>query len=374
MFKAVCQVSPFFGRLLRVAPKFACTKKTARSTLVSHYTKARAAGYYNGLLTGSEADFLKLVKKYSIHPADDAGSKGTDVASVAAGPTSARPGLQSQAGKFFVRLAQMNPGAKIAYVKLTLAPRGTNTNEGGDTLQVDASAVAAPGYDPVYYLPWDTSGASIRMTIPPQGPANNDPNVFMTAAINGCSIYFQGTRDNPTVYHSGGTTNFAKEQINETVGFWDALMDEFQDYDQTNNINLGALANGSVNKTHYITDPNTQKTATNTFTGTTMHSYSTKRALKLKSKLKTQYAASKLTVREIFPWACVLGRRDGNGDWTFYLQENASIQYSQVERSLPNLFAGKKVLRTVSRPMITWEVFPVGRGHYHSPSGLPSIL
>ncbi len=341
---------------------------------MSHYTKARAAGYYNSLLTGDEADFLKLVKKYSIHPADDAGSKGTDVATVMAGPTSARSGLQSQAGKFYVRLAQMNPADKVAYVRLTLAPRGTNTNEGGDTLEVATSTVPLAGYDPVYYLPWDISGASIRMTIPPQGAGNNDPNVFMTAAINGCSIYFQGTSNTPTVYHSGGTTNFAKEQINEAVGFWDALMDEYQDYDQQNNINLGALAGSSVNKTHYITDPSTQKTTVNAFTQTTMYDYSTKRALKYKSKLKKQNALGKLTVRELFPWACVLGRRDANGDWTFYLQENVSIQYSQVERSLPNLFAGKKILRTVSRPMMTWEVFPVGRGHYHSPSALPSIL
>lgn len=341
---------------------------------MSHYTKTRTADYYNQLLLGSEADFLKLVKRYSIHPKDDAGSKGTDVASVKAGPDSARVGLQSQAGNFYVRLAEMAPVDKIAYVKLSLSPRGANTNEGGDTLEVDTSTVAKAGYDPVYYLPWDISGASIRMTIPAWNPHNNDPNVFMTAAINGCSIYFQGTRNNPTIYHSGGTTNFAKEQINETVAFWDALMAEFQDYDQQHNINLGALAPAKVNKTHYITDPNTQKTQTNAFTGTTMYSFSTQRALKYKALLKRQNALGKLTIREVCPWACVLGRRDANGDWTFYMQENASVVYSQVERTLPNLFAGKKVLRTVSRPMMTWEVFPVGQGHYHSPAALPSIL
>ena len=341
---------------------------------MSYFTKTRTADYYNDLLTGSEADFLKLVKRYSIHPKDDAGSKGTDVASVMAGPTSARAGLQSQAGKFYVRLAEMSPVDKIAYIKLKLASRTANTNEGGDTIEVDTSTVAQPGHVPVYYLPWDISGASIRMTIPPQGAANNDPNVFMTAAINGCSIYFQGTRQNPTVYHSGGTTNFAKEQIRETVAFWDALMAEYQDYDQQHNINLGALAPGSVNKTHYIANPNTEKTKTNVTTGTTMYSYSTQRALKYKGLLKRQHALGKLTVREVFPWACVLGRRDANGDWTCYMQENASVQYSEVDRSLPNLFAGKKVLRTVSRPMVTWEVFPVGKGHYHSPAGLPSIL
>jgi len=37
---------------------------------------------------------------------------------------------------------------------------------------------------------------------------------------------------------------------------------------------------------------------------------------------------------------CVLGRRAANGDWSFYLQENATIVYHQVTRTLPNLFSG----------------------------------
>lgn len=340
---------------------------------MSYYTKARPAGYFNILLTGTEADFLKLVKKYSIHPKDHAGSQGNNLRLVDAGPNAARAGLQSQAGQFQVRLAEMAQADKIAWVNLTLSRRSAATNEGGDTLEVDASLAQQAGYVKAYYLPWDIGGASIRLTIPPQNATRTDPDVFFTAAINGCSIYFQGARNNPTVYHSGGSTNFAKQQIQETVGFWDALMQEFQAYDQTHNINLGPLAPASVNKTHYITDPATHKTQTNTVTGDTMHSFTTNRAARFKSQLKKQYALTSITVREVFPWACVLGRRDNNGDWTFYLQENASIQYSQVKRSLSNL-AGKTVTRMISRPMITWEVFPVGQGHYHSPAGLPAIV
>ena len=137
---------------------------------------------------------------------------------------------------------------------------------------------------------------------------------------------------------------------------------------------LGAVAAGSVNKTHYVTDPATHKTEYNAFTNSTIDSFTTDRAKKYKAELKRKYALGKLTISESNPWGCVLGRRNAQGEWTFYMQENTTIVYSEVKRSLPNLFKGKETTARVSRPMMTWEVFPIGPGHLSVNPGIPKIV
>ena len=261
----------------------------------------------------------------------------------------------------------------VAYIDLKLEARGTVSNEGGDAISFDSTYDANLGEVPVYFLPWDSDGASIRMTIPAKGTRGQgepDPDIFFTAAINGCSIFFQGDRLSPTIYHCGGTTGFAKTQIDETVAFWEGVMGVFQQQ----GVALGAVANGSVNKKHYVTDPATHYTEHNAIANIDIDYFTTVRAKKYKAELERKYALGKLTVMESNPWACVLGRRNDQGEWTFYMQENTTIVYSEVKRSLPNLFAGKKQTARVSRPMVTWEVFPIGKGYLSVNPGIPKIV
>ena len=344
---------------------------------MSHYTKNRPTGYYNDLLTGTEADFLKLVKKYSICPPNNvAGYKGKDAGTIAAGPLSGHAWKSPDPERDAltpIRCARMQAKKLVAYIDLKLAPRGSATNEGGDAIIFDSTYDSTLGQVPIYFLPWDSDGASIRMTIPAKGTraqGDPDPDIFFTAAINGCSIFFQGDRRSPTIYHCGGTTGFAKTQIAETVAFWEGVMDVYKQQ----GLALGAVAAGSVNKTHYVTDPATHKTEYNAFTNSTIDSFTTDRAKKYKAELKRKYALGKLTISESNPWGCVLGRRNAQGEWTFYMQENTTIVYSEVKRSLPNLFKGKETTARVSRPMMTWEVFPIGPGHLSVNPGIPKIV
>jgi hypothetical protein len=56
---------------------------------------------------------------------------------------------------------------------------------------------------PIFYLPW-CAGADYRMTLKqPTTFANGEPvRIFITSAVNGCSVFVEGTPQQPTVYHS----------------------------------------------------------------------------------------------------------------------------------------------------------------------------
>jgi len=344
---------------------------------MSHYTKARVAGYYNGLLTGTDAEFMKLIKKYSICPPSEVGGyRGDDIGTIAlkGHATAGRNRLANTIRGEAIRTAQVQGNKLVAYIELCLKQRGglaSTGPEGGDLISFNSTYTnpPPPNHIPVYFLPWDITGASVRMTIPPQGTNNPDPDIFFTAAINGCSIFFQGTPASPTIYHCGAsTTGYAKDQLTETA--------EFLDYDTGQNRNLGALSARSVNKTEYVATPGikSRPDQVNAITGTVMQSFTTKRAKSYQNDLKAKHGLGKLTIEEISPWACVLGRRDAAGDWTFYLQENATIIYHQITRSLPNLFKGaKSQTQAVARPLKFKEIFPAGAGHVTVRSGLPKI-
>ncbi len=345
---------------------------------MSYFTKARNADYYNNLLEGSEADFLKLIKKYCLCPPSQISNyRGKDVGDVdVASDNSATPLLQNSKRSTNVRLAKIPKSHKVAYIDLRLEARhavgGGTRMEGGDHIYFDCDYAQQANYVPVYYLPWDDSGASIRLTIPRMGSNNPDPRVFFTAAINGCSIFFQGTQDNPTVYHCGGSTGYGSD-VQKATDFWEEVMTEFLASDQKAGA-MGPLGNRNVNKQEYITTPNVKAKQVGP-TGIASKELTTNRAKSYQGDLVTKHRAGKLTVRQVSPWACVLGRRNDAGDWTFYLQENATIQYHEVKRELPNLFKPTiSPTYSVARPLLVREIFPQGSKHTTVRAGLPSIL
>ena len=59
---------------------------------------------------------------------------------------------------------------------------------------------------PAYFLPWDDRGAVVRMTIPNKRTSLSEkqhPKLFFTACLSGCSVFFSGDQENPTIYHAG---------------------------------------------------------------------------------------------------------------------------------------------------------------------------
>lgn len=177
---------------------------------VDHYTIQRGANYYNGLLTGNDNDFHELLTKYAIYPGDGIpGYKPETIGSV---------GVRSRATKQVlveahannITTAKIDSGHKVGYINLSLSGRQQGVTHPGDRIEFQATSAPTQGYVPAYFLPWADDFA-IRLTIPPigqrTGKSRSDPGIFFTAAISGCSVIFQGTPDNPTIYHCGGNSD-----------------------------------------------------------------------------------------------------------------------------------------------------------------------
>jgi len=274
------------------------------------------ANYYTNKIAESAESCLELLNKYSIHPPDDADSyTGVELnpfQNVRQSPTG------QDAGD--IKVSYMD--RKIAYLGLVKAKTKRSSMmvrgqlEGGKTLYGEARYVASPDKIPVYWLPWDTAGAIISLHIPaaPQ-PNVPDPDRFFTAAINGCSVFFQGNQQSPIVFHAGGSTG-AQPNAASGAAFWRGLVTQI----------LGGAADGEVNKTDYITDDNvTKKSYGNNRVPTTQA------AKDYKTWLKNQHK-NELEIKNVDPWACVMGIRDANRNWTFYMQENATTTFYVLKK------------------------------------------
>lgn len=313
-----------------------------------------------------------LLKAYAICPPSDIGSyKGKYLerakVGVTAPATRARMGQSTRSED--IKLARVEKTHKIAYINLQKQPHGDYTAtgiEGGDRIYFDSAYVNPGGWVPVYWLPWNTAGAAIRLTIPARVPGNASPDIFFTAAINGCSVFFQGTAQNPTIYHCGGDTGQGVDS-NAGAQFWQEVVAEFVAYDATRGKNKGALAAQEVNKTQYIKTPGVGDGPLKPGEGK-----STVNAQAYKSWLENA-DKNVLRIESVNPWACVMGVRRGN-DWTFYLQENATVIYHQLFKK--NFLSKTKASETryVARPMVVSEVFPNGRAIHRVTAPIPRIL
>ena len=210
-------------------------------------------------------------------------------------------------------------------------------DEGAGVVRMKSAYAAFGEAKSIYFLPWDESGAIIKLHLPTKGRHNPDPDVFFTAAINGCSVFVQGDPDNPTVYHAGGNTG--RSDHNDAARFWrHALVNHMKSSDTAQ---ARGKIQAEVNKTDYVRTPGTQSNS------------STPTADKYEQELRQRLnKKGSFTVTMVSPWGCVFGLRTGN-NWEFYLQENGTVVCNYVTK------AG---VRTVSyaRPMKLNKIFPGG--------------
>lgn len=283
---------------------------------------------------------LKFMKKYAIAPPSNVeGNKGNNVATL--DTTGFVPTVAAGAQPASIRYAGMSAGHKVAYVKFykdkQMGGRSGAEQEGIDALRFDSSYDETTDWTPVYFLPWDESGAIVRLHIPTKGTLDPDPDIFFTAAINGCSVFIQGNPDNPTVYHAGGDTG--QTDLNEGARFWrHALRNHIAN-------SAAATARGTiaaeVNKTDYVKTPGSIGNST------------TLRAQEYEDRLKVKLnKAGKFSVTMVNPWGCVMGIRTGN-NWAFYLQENATVITSVVTKT-------GATTQYFARPMHIRQVYPGG--------------
>ena len=182
-----------------------------------------------------------------------------------------------------------------------------------ECMTVSVSPVRASTDDfPQYWLPWD-SLSIVRNKLPPipasivggQEDLELFPRFFMTAGINGCSVFVDGPATEPTVYHAGIVGNLHKPA--ET--FWkEQLAKAFE-----GTAKEGHEPAGQVHSNQYMP----QDSAV---------------ILRYLDWAKTQTSQTfPIEVQSCF--GSVVGIRFGRS-WSFYLQENVMIQDIQmVKRS-----------------------------------------
>jgi len=116
--------------------------------------------------------------------------------------------VQSGHGAFYkvpkasrVQFMEIHPGTHYSLANIPLlAPTGGIPNREGDPQQARLFAANNPAGNriPVFWLPY-RQNEMYRMTLDPAGATQ--PNFFLTDAVDGCSVYVEGTRTRPTVHH-----------------------------------------------------------------------------------------------------------------------------------------------------------------------------
>jgi hypothetical protein len=283
------------------------------------------------------ADPIAFMQKYAVAPADDVqkniGDRGINM-----------PNALGNQDYVFSRMPQAN---SIAWLNFAKRARGAGYSasfvpaaEGGVT--VDGSFDEREGKVRSYFLPWTAGGGIIALAIPPvkRTGVDNSPKYFFTATITGCSIFVKGTRRAPVVFHAGGQTG--QNDPVQAASFWRNLMTHYSG---------AAPIAGEINKTHYVS----QQGLGTAQSPATAHSQAFENWLKANSP-------SDLDISWTFPWGCVMGVRDDNGDWTFYLQENVTIFYSKFTKA--HWYSTNKTVKGqmtgAARPMLFREFFPGG--------------
>lgn len=294
------------------------------------------------LTTDFFASPLEFAKTYSICPPNDIGGyRGKDATTLdTSGYKAIGPSSGNDISRDSVKYSRVMRSKKVGYIKLfndTSTGEEIRNDEGVGVIRLEAKYHTFGEAEPAYFLPWNSDGAIVKLRLPVKGSGVPDPDIFFTAAINGCSIFIQGDADQPTVYHAGGDT-FRKDH-NDASRFWrHALQNHIKSSATAQS--RGAMST-EVNKTHYVKTPGTQS------------NMSTPMAEKYEKELKAQLdKKGSFQVTMVNPWGCVFGVRTGN-DWAFYLQENSTVICNYVN---------KKGVRTVkyAKPMRLTKIFPGG--------------
>ena len=207
---------------------------------------------------------------------------------------------------------------------------------------------------PMWWLPWYGGGGLVKLKIEDSGTLDlgqgtdrrnmQNPGVFFTAALSGCSVFVYGDPTKPTVYHAGLTGN-----VEATVGpqnwrrlggtsesVWRNLFKGayYTDIAQSDHKKAILLRDphghksrhpmGEVNKSEYVSERNEDGSYL------VEGGEATGRSLALQDWLKDTHANTfcEITVE---PWGCVFGLRD-NQNWRFYLQRNSTVFYKELHK------------------------------------------
>lgn len=106
------------------------------------------------------------------------------------GPSSVDLKDQTKGGASYL---SMGGDKRVLYANLQKTASG---------IAVQYSQIALKGWIPIFWLPWN-AGRVVKTTLIDKRPGSTDsPRIFLTSAVNGCSVFVEGDSGNPTVYHS----------------------------------------------------------------------------------------------------------------------------------------------------------------------------
>jgi uncharacterized membrane protein len=303
-------------------------------------------------LNFTPTNLLDLAKKYSLYAVDQAEGY------VATGQTM----LDGDYTGF--RHTLVNDAQKVTNIIVKRQAKD-GVNRAADFL-VKPSLTSGDGTR-AYFLPWDSRGAAVEMTIPPfaaGGDANANPPIFFTAVLSGCSIVFKGTADKPTIFHCGTAGGESGQPTQgDSNEFFRKMLREIREK------GLGR-SNRKVGTQVLSTDYMHTRAG-----GGTAPAHESE----FSDALKEHYGG-RLVIEGVNMWGTVFGFRTGTA-WAFYLQENATISYRKLDdivaafvakastdKSLtmvdfdkltpPQLDAAKVPVLQRARPALVTEVFP----------------
>jgi hypothetical protein len=273
--------------------------------------------------TELRTDAVDLAKRYAFFPSDRAKDFRFSDGAVNTPMQGAYKGFKH---------SMINHDKKIARVNLEL-----QSGSRGETLNVIPKITGGAGV-PVYFLPWDETGAAVGMTIPdadPNLPEDQHPKIFFTAVLSGCMIAFKGSLQRPTVYHcgtAGGETGTATGGNNSNEFFSNLLS-------RANLMGLGprGAIGGKIKSTDYMVPRSGSDTVAQLEADLTAD---IQQILGLRKK-----SGSGFLLQQVRCWGVCFGIRKG-ADWKFYMQENASIYY--------DAYSYKEVLGEMEFQKKTW--------------------
>jgi hypothetical protein len=322
---------------------------------------AKAQGLF---VNPNKAAILKFMEKYPVHPPNGLVAPGHHTAKAPMTVGGQRPATVDTSGRVgtHVRFSKQKltaMGDRVAFINCI---EETSPGEKG-SLSFDVkfaeeltTAASRVGRAPIWWLPWNGEGSLVKLKIEPSvaspmlnlgaGVANEaNPNLFFTAAINGCSIFAYGDLDGPTVYHAGLTgdvmanlgTSAERLGVETSEEAWGALLNKVTFSGTQITPSGGARkqdtkANFSeVNRGDYVAERKGKGfyMARDFVSGD--KTKTTKRARDFQAWLEAHPPGAQLRAYSLSPWGCVFGIRTGNA-WEMWLQRNATVVHAAAKR------------------------------------------
>jgi len=188
------------------------------------------------------------------------------------------------------------------------------------------------GWTAVWWLPWQSAHiVKIKIRSNVTDPvincgngvaAVNNPPIFFTAAINGCSVFAVGDTRSPSMYHGGVDGSMRERGATElTEEAWRRLLG------RTN-----PLRNvQGIGKKDYISEMKPQAQWANPLQAddkTDRTSFETSASRAFQTNLEQR---GNLTNINVSPWGMVFGLRDAANNWEMALVKNCMLRYQKIQ-------------------------------------------